>query len=65
MSENKPCNECGGTSFGTGEIKGYGAVIPTHKILSNGSPLILNICTNCGLVNSLRVKYPEKFKKKQ
>jgi hypothetical protein len=55
------CIRCGGTSFGQGETKD-GFVSQVNKIFTMGSACLFTICINCGEVNSIRVKHPEKFK---
>lgn len=59
----RPCINCGGTNFGEGETRGEGNVHPKNKLFSLGVPLLLTICLDCGEVNSMKVKNPEKFKK--
>jgi hypothetical protein len=60
----KTCVRCGGTSFGEGETRGEGSILPVNKLLSFGSSLLFTICLDCGEVNSIRARHPEKFKNK-
>ncbi|RLQ93774.1 hypothetical protein [Falsibacillus albus] len=55
------CRNCGGTEFAEGKMDGYSVVRPVDKMMSMGSPLLLNICKKCGEVRSMRVMKPEKF----
>lgn len=45
-----------------GKLQGDARMMPVNKIFTTGSEIIADICTNCGYILSLKVKYPEKFK---
>lgn len=62
MEHEIKCPECGSTEIGKGNLDGYALLRPADKMFSLGSPIIVELCTNCGLVINLRVKKPEKFK---
>lgn len=64
MAEKKKCPNCGHSEIGKGKFSGYAALCPVGKIMSTGSPIIVDVCTNCGLILQMSVKYPEKFKTK-
>jgi predicted nucleic-acid-binding Zn-ribbon protein len=63
MENRKKCPECGCEQIGKGSFKGYASMTPYGKIFSMGSEVVADVCSNCGLVLSLRVLHPEKFKK--
>lgn len=56
------CLNCGSTEFGEGVLTGYANLMPKGKIMSNGSKIIVKLCTHCGEVSSMKVEKPEKFK---
>ncbi len=57
MAEKQYCKACGSASFVQGEIgHGYANVRPVGKVFTNGIPLLLEICTQCGEVSSFKVK---------
>lgn len=62
MKENIECPMCGSKKIGKGKFCGYAKIMPANKIISNGSEVIADICTNCGYILSMSVKNPEKFK---
>jgi hypothetical protein len=62
--EKQKCPECGSTEFAVGFLGG-GAQVRSLKWITNffiGSDLHLTFCKQCGLVQSLRVVHPERFK---
>jgi len=61
MTDKIKCPNCGNTEIGQGKLSGHAALVPVGKILSMGSPIIADVCTNCGLVLQMKVKHPEKF----
>ncbi|HWJ04044.1 MAG TPA: transcription initiation factor TFIIIB [Verrucomicrobiae bacterium] len=62
MLQDKTCPECGGTDFGKGRLTGYAKLMPVDKVLSMGSAIIAEVCTNCGNIICLKVERPDKFK---
>ncbi|MCG8502913.1 MAG: transcription initiation factor TFIIIB [Firmicutes bacterium] len=64
MEKAKQCLECGSKEVGQGQFKDYAVMRPVGKLFSLGSPVIADVCLNCGLVLNLRVQQPYKFKKK-
>ncbi|MCW3491676.1 transcription initiation factor TFIIIB [Dethiobacter alkaliphilus] len=62
MEQEKRCPECGSTNIGQGKWGGYAALAPVHKLLSLGSEVRAELCTDCGLITAMRVKNPEKFR---
>lgn len=65
MTVEKNCKTCGQSEFGLGKMDGSTGVYPVHKALSFGTPLVLEICINCGEVYSMKVTKPEKFKQRK
>lgn len=56
------CKVCGSDSFTHGEVGfGYANVKPKGKLFSDGSPLLLTFCKECGEVASIKVKNTKKF----
>jgi len=64
MNIIEKCPECGCNDIGKGKWDGYSVLRPTDKMLSMGSKVFVEVCTNCGLILALRVEKPEKFKKR-
>jgi len=62
MSEKKECPICGCIEIGQGKHISQGKLMPLNKVLTSGSEVIAEICTNCGHILSMRVVNPEKFK---
>jgi heterodisulfide reductase subunit B len=62
MSDKKECPICGCSHIGLGKHVAQGKMMPLNKILTSGSEVIADICTNCGHILSMRVVNPEKFK---
>jgi len=56
------CPDCGNAEIGKGKLSGYAVLTPLGKILSMGSPIIADVCTNCGTIIKMKVEKPEKFK---
>ena len=54
------CPECGSRYIGEGEFSGYASLTPKGRFFAS-SKVTAQVCSNCGLVLSLRVKDPEKF----
>lgn len=61
MADKSKCPDCGNTEIGQGKLNGYAVLRPVGKILSMGSPIIADVCTNCGLILQMKVEHPEKF----
>ncbi|MCC5910884.1 MAG: transcription initiation factor TFIIIB [Clostridiaceae bacterium] len=61
MKKSK-CPKCSSTDIGKGKLSGYASMVPVNKVFSMGSPIIAEICTNCGYILGLKVSSPEKFK---
>lgn len=61
MKDKIKCPNCGNTEIGKGKLDTYAALRPVGKIFSMGSPIIADVCTNCGLILQMKVKQPEKF----
>ena len=62
MEEKRKCPECGSVNFGKGKWRGYSALMPMDKLFSMGSEVLVELCTDCGLIVNLRVQNPQKFK---
>ena len=52
------CPECGGRRFGWGKFSGY-AKLSVSSFAS--SPVVAQVCSDCGLIVELRVTQPQKF----
>lgn len=61
MTAKLKCPNCGNAEIGKGKLDGYAVLRPAEKILSMGSPIIVDVCTKCGLIIQMKVKYPDKF----
>lgn len=64
MSEHSECPVCGSKEIGKGKQYAQGKMFPINNLLSAGSEVIADICTNCGHILSMKVKKPEKFRVK-
>lgn len=64
MEAIRNCPECGCKDIGKGKWDGYALLRPCDRLLSMGSKVFAEVCTNCGLVLALRVEKPEKFKRR-
>lgn len=64
MAGKTKCPDCGSSEIGKGKLDGYAALRPAEKIMSMGSSIMADVCTNCGLIMQMKVKNPEKFKLK-
>ncbi|MCT4606218.1 MAG: transcription initiation factor TFIIIB [Marinisporobacter sp.] len=62
MIENKECPVCGSKDIGKGKQYAQGKMFPIDNLISLGSEVIAEICTNCGHILSMKVTKPEKFK---
>jgi hypothetical protein len=63
MESNNKCPICGSCEIGKGKLRGYADMAPVKGyVFTTGSPVIADICTNCGHILSMRVEKPEKFK---
>lgn len=62
MKTVQNCPECGCTTIGTGKLTGYASLMPAGKIFSAGSAILVEVCTECGLIVRLRAEKPDKFK---
>ena len=60
--EKKQCPKCGCEEIGKGKAGGYGNILPVGKVFTMGSPVIFDICTNCGHILEMKVTQPYKFK---
>ena len=64
MSENKRCQFCGGRRIGEGKWSGYAAMYPASSAWRS-SPVLTEVCCDCGQVLSVRVQKPELFLPKE
>jgi hypothetical protein len=64
LVEQKKCPECGSKNIGKGKFMYEAKVQPIgkEKFFTSGSDVLVDICTICGLIITLRVENPEKFK---
>jgi predicted RNA-binding Zn-ribbon protein involved in translation (DUF1610 family) len=62
LAEQKKCPECGSKNIGKGKFMYEAKVHPVGKVFTTGSDVLVDLCTNCGLIITLRVEKPEKFK---
>lgn len=58
------CPECGSSEIEKGKLSGYAAMRPEHKLMSFGSAVIADVCTDCGEIISMKVEKPEQFKRR-
>lgn len=67
MADNQEwtCPNCGGQEWGIGKLEGHATLRPFDRIFSTGSSLLVELCTDCGYVSSIRVQDPKKFKRKR
>jgi predicted nucleic-acid-binding Zn-ribbon protein len=56
------CPKCGCKEIGQGKQMGNGGMAPINRILTFGSDIIADICTECGYIIESRVEKPHKFK---
>ena len=61
--EKKVCPECGSREIEKGKLSGYAAMRPEERLLSLGSAIIGDVCTDCGEILSMKVEKPERFKR--
>lgn len=57
----KVCPKCNSTELGEGILTGHASLMPKGKIFSMGSSILATVCTKCGHIVEMKVKYPEKF----
>ncbi|WP_181502667.1 transcription initiation factor TFIIIB [Paranoxybacillus vitaminiphilus] len=62
MVEEKKCPECGSKNIGKGKFMYEAKPIGKGKFFTSCSDVLVDLCTNCGLIITLRVDKPEKFK---
>jgi hypothetical protein len=62
MEINRGCPMCGCEEIGKGRLGEE--MFQTNKIISSGSRVLADICTECGHVLSLKVSNPGMFKNK-
>lgn len=55
------CPNCGNDKIGKGKLSGYATLTPVGKILSMGSAIIADVCTECGTIIRMKVEKPWKF----
>lgn len=55
------CPECGSKEIGKGYQSGYANMIVKGRMFSS-SPVEADICSECGLIISFRVRRPKKFR---
>lgn len=60
--EQEKCPHCGSEELGRGLITGYAKMVPGRRLLSSGSDVLADLCTECGMILRLRVAQPKKFK---
>ena len=61
MTDYAKCPECGNTEIGKGKLSGYAVLTPVGKLMSMGSAIIADVCTDCGTIIRMKVEKPEKF----
>ncbi|MFA9396970.1 MAG: transcription initiation factor TFIIIB [Clostridiaceae bacterium] len=64
MGNDKKYPIWGCEEIGQGKQGGYGVIITVNNKWTR-SVIISDICTQCGYILSMKVKNPEKFKKKK
>lgn len=63
MENNKACSNCGSTQSKQGKISGIASLQSLDsKIGLGGSEIIVEFCSNCGEVISMKVKNPSAIK---
>ncbi|WP_378210909.1 transcription initiation factor TFIIIB [Anoxybacteroides rupiense] len=62
MKEINECLSCGNKEIVQGKFQYEAKVQPINKKFSTGSDVLVDICSNCGLILSMKVENPEKFK---
>lgn len=62
MAAKIKCPDCGSSEIGKGKLSGYAAIHPVGKVLSMGSTIIVDVCTECGLVIQMKAEKPHRFK---
>jgi transcription elongation factor Elf1 len=60
--EQLKCSDCGSNDVGQGIMRYEGKIQPVSKTFSSGSNVMVDICTNCGLILKMKVEKPELFK---
>ncbi|MCX7774396.1 MAG: hypothetical protein N2376_14955 [Clostridia bacterium] len=64
MGSDSKCNKCGGTTFKEGMLgSGHANVKEIGMNLQSGSRVVVTFCLECGEIVSMRVAYPEVFKR--
>jgi hypothetical protein len=56
------CFDCGSGKIGKGKLQYEAKVHPVGKTFATGSDVLVDICTDCGLILKMKVEKPEKFK---
>lgn len=59
------CPRCDSKEVGMGKFTGYANLMPLDRLFTNGSEVLVELCTDCGHVIGLKVEKPEKFKKQK
>lgn len=62
MIENNICPKCGCKEIGQGKQTSQGKMMPIGDLMSFGSNIIADICTECGYIIEMRVEKPHKFR---
>ncbi|MDP4093626.1 MAG: transcription initiation factor TFIIIB [Bacillota bacterium] len=62
-SDTTKCPKCGSSEIGQGKLSGYAALSVVGKMFS-GSAVIADVCSDCGYIIQMKVKDPEKFKRR-
>ncbi|HHU48268.1 MAG TPA: transcription initiation factor TFIIIB [Clostridiales bacterium] len=55
------CSKCGSGRIGKGKLSGYATLQPIGKVLSFGSAIIADVCSECGFIFNMYAEKPEKF----
>jgi hypothetical protein len=63
METNK-CEVCSSSELGEGVWSGYARLNPKGKFSLSGSNVIVDVCSDCGHIQNMRVKNPKIFKRK-
>ncbi|HAA86071.1 MAG TPA: transcription initiation factor TFIIIB [Kosmotogaceae bacterium] len=61
MVHTDKCPNCGSMNIGEGTWTGYAALMPKGKKFSNGAPVEVSVCRDCGHLFCFRTTKPEKF----